>query len=308
MTALTAGAVLLCAGAAQYSARLLPRKPIVFALGWWRWPAAVIAAGLLFLLLGVPVVNLIYKAGVIVQPTETGVTRSWSTLKSLHIIVTSPMRYQKEFGLSLLIAAGAAAIALVVALPLAWLAKRGGPLAMPAILLGAAALAIPAPLLGIGLIDLFNGPSVALNWLYDTIAAPIIGQAIRALPLVVFISWLAFRSIPQDQFEAAALDGAGPCSRLFRIAIPQRWPTLAAAWLAAFVVAFNELPTTLLLQPPGTMTLPVQIYQLMHGTGEDLLAGIVLFLLVAYAITGAIAMALLNLAGVWQRSFRAREQ
>jgi iron(III) transport system permease protein len=308
VSALTAGAIMLCAGAAQYSARLLPRKPIVFALGGWRWPAAVIAACILFVLLGVPIVNLVYKAGVIVQPTETGVTRSWSAAKCLHIIATSPTRYQKEFGLSFLTAAGAAAIALVAALPLAWLAKRGGSLAIPAILLGAAALAIPAPLLGIGLIDLFNGPSVALNWLYDSIAAPMIGQGIRALPLAIFISWLAFRTIPHDQFEAAALDGARPCASFFRVALPQRWPAIASAWLAAFLVAFNELPTTLLLQPPGTITLPVQVNQLMHGTGEDLLAGIVLYLLVAYAITGAIALTLLTLAGASQRSFRAGER
>lgn len=296
VTALTTGAILLCAAVAQYSARLLPRKPIVFALGKWRWPAAAVTACLLFTILGVPLVNLVYKAGVITQPTETGAARSWSALKCLHIIATSPARYEKEFGLSFLIAAGAAAIALAAALPLAWLAKRGGLPAAPAILIGAVSLAIPAPLLGIGLIHLFNDSSLPLAWLYDTIAAPILGQAIRALPLALFISCLTFRSIPHEQFEAAVLDGAGPYSRLFRVAVPQRWPALAAAWLAAFLVAFNELPTTLLLQPPGTMTLPVQIYQLMHGNGEDLLAGIALFLLAAYAITGAIALALLNLA------------
>jgi iron(III) transport system permease protein len=307
ITALTAAAILLCAGAAQHSARLLPRKPIVFALGTWRWPAAAITGCVLFVAFGVPIVNLVYKAGVVTHPTATGVTRFWSAVKCLHFIATSPTRYQKEFGLSLLIATGAAAIALAASVPLAWLAKRGGLLATPAILLGATALAIPAPLLGVGLIDLLNGPSMALNWLYDTSAAPIIGQAIRTLPLAIFISWLAFRSIPHDQLEAAALDGAGAGARFFRVALPQRWPTLAAAWLAAFLVAFNELPATLLLQPPGTMTLPVQIYQLMHGTGEDLLAGIVLFLLAAYAIAVAIALALLNLAGASQRSFRARD-
>src|SRR5204863_6243102 len=110
--------------------------------------------------------------------------------------------------LSLLIAAGAAIAALVMALPLAWLAKRGGAGGIPGLLVGAAALAIPAPLLGIGLIHLLNDSSLPLAWLYDTIAAPIIGQAIRALPLALFIAWLAFRSIPQEQFEAAAVDGA----------------------------------------------------------------------------------------------------
>jgi iron(III) transport system permease protein len=296
-SALTAGAIMLCAWAAQYSTRLLPRKPIVFALGRWRWPATAITACVLFVLFGVPIFSLFYKAGVVTHPTATGATRSWSIIKCLHIIATSPARYQKEFGLSFLLAAVAAAIALALSIPLAWLAKRGGLCATPAVLFGATALAIPAPLLGIGLINLFNGPSVTLNWMYDTIAAPIIGQTIRALPLALFISWLAFRSIPHEQLEAAALDGAGARSRFFRVAVPQRWPALAAVWLAAFLVAFNELPATLLLQPPGTMTLPVQIYQLMHGNGEDLLAGIVLFLILAYAIVGATAFALLNPAG-----------
>ncbi len=79
-----------------------------------------------------------------------------------------------------------------------------------------------------------------------------------------------------------------------RVALPQRWLALVAAWLAAFVVSFNELPTTQLLQPPGPMTLPVAIYQLMHGSGEDRLAGIVLFLVLAYAAVGA------SIAAIWR--------
>jgi fatty acid desaturase len=53
------------------------------------------------------------------------------------------------------------------------------------------------------------------------------------------------------------------------------------------------------LQPPGTMTLPVEIYQLMHGNGEDRLAGIVLVLALAYLVVG---LACIALVGAWQRS------
>ncbi len=167
------------------------------------------------------------------------------------------------------------------------MARRGGLRATPALIFGAVALAIPAPLLGVVLIQVLDNPDLPwLNGIYHTNITPIIGQAIRALPVALFIAWLGFRSIPEEQFEAAAIDGAGRWNRFWRVAMPQRWPALFAAWIAALVFSFNELPTTQLLLPPGPMTLPVGIYQLMHGSGEDRLAGIVLFLVLAYAVVG----------------------
>jgi ABC-type Fe3+ transport system permease subunit len=144
-----------------------------------------------------------------------------------------------------------------------------------------------------------NDPNLPwLSWMYHTIYAPMLAQAIRACPLAIFLVWFGFRSIPQEQFEAAALDGAGGWARFWRIALPQRWPVLWGAWLAAFVVAFNELPATLLLEAPGRMTLPIAVYQLMHGTGEDRLAGIALWMVLEYAAVGAIVLML------WRRLTR----
>ena len=176
---------------------------------------------------------------------------------------------------------------------LVWFARRGPISAAAVTIFGAAALAIPAPLLAIWLIGVLNKPHLPLfGWVYHSVAAPMLGQAIRALPITMLIVWFAFRTIPIDQFESAALDGAGNWSQFWRIAIPQRRAAILAAWIAAFLWAFNELPATLLLQPPGPMTLPVAIYQLMHGSGEDRLAGIVLFTVAAYAGVCCIAITL----------------
>jgi ABC-type Fe3+ transport system permease subunit len=150
------------------------------------------------------------------------------------------------------------------------------------------ALAIPAPLLGIELIHLLDDPDLPwLNGLYHTNVAPILGQAIRAVPLALFIVWFGFRSIPQEQFEAAAIDGAGRFARFWHIVLPIRRLAIVVAWIIAFIYCFGELPTTQLLQPPGPMTLPVAIYQLMHGSGEDRLAGIVLATIIAYLVVAA---------------------
>jgi ABC-type Fe3+ transport system permease subunit len=219
------------------------------------------------------------------------VIRTWSLAKCLQVTVESalPDRLGRPIFWSMLTAFGAACITTAVALPLAWFARRGGWKATPAVLIGSMALAIPAPLLGVGMIELFNDPKIPLvGALYNTIYLPMLAQAFRALPLVLFIIWFALRTIPEEQFEAAAIDGAGSWLQFRHIALRQRVPALIAAWLAAFLLAFNELPATILLEAPGKQTLPIAVNLLMHGTGEDRLAGIGLLMLAAYAALMAI--------------------
>ena len=179
---------------------------------------------------------------------------------------------------------------LVAALPIAWLARRRDALGLvgriAAISLAAAALAMPGPLLGIGLISIFNHPNAGfLNALYDyTIVVPAIAQAIRAFPLGMLIVWHALNTMPGDLLEAAELDGAGVWTRLVRIVLPLRWPALAFAWLAAFVVAIGELSATILVVPAGVATLGVRISQLLHFNNQDKLAGLCLILMAAAAM------------------------
>ena len=80
MTAvLVVAGMVLCRGLAPGDRPLgLTRAGWVFRLGRWRLPAGVLAAGLLLLLVGVPLGNLVYKAGVIVSQTETGLVREFS--------------------------------------------------------------------------------------------------------------------------------------------------------------------------------------------------------------------------------------
>src|SRR5262245_9292828 len=53
------------------------RRPWVWRLRKARWPVSAATWLILFLVAGVPLVNLFYKAGVVVTATETGRARSW---------------------------------------------------------------------------------------------------------------------------------------------------------------------------------------------------------------------------------------
>ena len=202
--AMVAAALVLAAALSPARTVMTLRRSLTFNLATWRWPAAILMGGLLLVLVGVPLANLIYKAG---YDWISG----WSFAKLVSQVAASPARFGREFGWSFLIGSLAATTCVVIAVPLAWFARRGGWRAVPALAVTVLGLAIPGPLIGLGLIELFNQrDSALLTWLYDrTIAAPCLAQTIRALPLAMLIIWHAMRTVPQAMLDAASLDGAG---------------------------------------------------------------------------------------------------
>jgi iron(III) transport system permease protein len=154
-------------------------------------------------------------------------------------------------------------------------------------------LAIPGPLVGIALIRLLNRPPASplagLAWLYDTNFAPWLAQLLRALPLVTLVLWPALASVPQSMLDAAQTEGASWWRQLLQIALPQRLPALAVAWLVGLAVALGELAATVLVVPPGPTTISVRIFSLIHYGVDDRVAAICLVLCGALATLVAIA-------------------
>lgn len=275
------------------------RPPWLWQLGRWRWPVAIGLWAILLLVAGVPLGSLVYKAGVRVTATETGRVRSWSPAKIAERVAAAPGEFRGELWLSTTIGVSAATAALVIATPLAWSVRlaRREPWMRLAFL--ALCLTIPGPLLGIGLIRLLNrppdSPLADLAWLYDSNFAPWLVQTVRALPLVTLILWPALASVPQVMLDAAATDGTGWWGRLLRVALPQRWPAVAAAWLVGLAVAVGELAATVLVMPPQRSTaISVRVFQLLHYGVDDRVAAICLVIVAGVAALTGIAAALLK--------------
>jgi iron(III) transport system permease protein len=282
------------------------RSPWIWRLKNWRWPVAIALWLSLLLLAGVPLGNLFYKAGIQVSISDTGRTRAWSAIKAVERIAKAPYDFQGELWLSTKIGAAAATAALAIALPLAWSMRTSSApsatIQRPWFRLVALSLCltIPGPLLGVATIRLLNrppeSPFAALAWLYDSNFAPWLVQTLRALPLATLIMWPALASVPQVMLDAAATDGTGRWGRLLRIALPQRWPAAAAAWLVGFAVAVGELAATILVMPPqrGATALSIQIFQLLHYGVDDRVAAICLVTVFAVAFVTGIAATLLK--------------
>jgi iron(III) transport system permease protein len=173
---------------------------------------------------------------------------------------------------------------------------------LAAVVLG---VSVPGPLIGVALIWLLNHdlpPHISApggaqkSWLLmlydDTPLAPILAQAIRALPIAAVLAWHSFRTLSQDVLDAAALDGLAPRQVFWRIAIPERRAALAGAWLAAFAVAFGDLAWSLLVIPPGMDTIQRRVFGLVHSGVEEQVAAISLVNILVYAV---IVIAILSL-------------
>lgn len=287
--ALAVAALVVFATFMPLHARPAVRARWTFRLGGWKGPAFCVVTLILLCLMGVPLANLLAKLGIVVQQVGDGRVRSWSGSFAVETLLSSAWEFRREVVWSLGTGGFAATIALLIGVPLVWLARHSGWAATVVILAAAMLLAVPGPILGLGLASLLNRPGwLLLNFLYDrTVLGPAIALVLRCLPLVILVLWHALRSVPQATLEVAALEGAGTWRQLWWIALPQRRPAVAAAWLVGLAVAVGDLSACFLVLPPGATPLSVRIFGLAHYGVENLLAGITLlatFMMTAIAL------------------------
>jgi iron(III) transport system permease protein len=301
--------LLVCAwlSPAQWPLGLARRH--VFRLRRWRWPALLLVALTVALLAGVPLGNLVYKAGVTVRQLHDERIRSWSAGKFLQMVLLAPGRNLREAGWSLTIGGLAATAAVAAGIVLGSVARRGRAAATAVLAVVAVCLAVPGPMLGVSIIGLLNRAGHPwLLWLYDhSILAPLLAQWVRCLPLATLILWHGRQSLPQQLLDNAAVDGAGPLKRLVWVTLPILWPSLAIAWLTALATALGELAASILVVPPGVNTLAIHIFGLLHYGVEDQVAGICLAMIAFFLAVAAAALWLGWKAGrIWNSEFARR--
>lgn len=277
----------------------------VYRLGRGRWPAVGLLGLLVLVVAGVPLASLAYRAGLIATLTPHGPLRAWSLGKCLGMVLTSPIRFHRELGWSLGLSLLAATTAVFVAAGLVWATRRSRLGTGVVLGLAALTLATPGPLIGVAIIGVLNRPELPwLAYLYDqTIAAPWLALVVRALPPAILILWHALRTIPSEMLDAAAVDGAGPGTRFWRIALPARASAVGLAWVVALAAALGELVASILVVPPGVTTLSIRIFGLLHYGVEDQVAGICLALV---GLSAGVAAAVLWLGKRWKSQENGR--
>ncbi len=202
-------------------------------------------------------------------------------------LVWAAWRRIAEFGLppdlfhwvgnSAMLAAMATALALLLALPLAFGARRERKPGMGAVLLklGMLGYALPGGVAAVGLIIAFGRiDDLAASWapvvLSGSVAAVVMAYVVRFLAIPVSGLDAAYARIRREVDWSAESMGATETRLLWRIHLPLLLPALSAAGLLTFLDAMKELPATLLLRPLNTETLATALYaEAARGTYEE---------------------------------------
>lgn len=91
----------------------------------------------------------------------------------------------------------------------------------------------------------------------------------KYFPFVVVMVLARLQVIPQELYEAARVDGAGPLARFLAITLPQLRDVLVVVALLRTIWMFNNFEVVFLLTGGGplrsTMTLPILVYEQAFG-------------------------------------------
>jgi iron(III) transport system permease protein len=211
------------------------------ALGVWKIPSLIFVGLVLFASLFLPLLVLGY----------------WFFTE----LTTKNFKWDAMWGYglnSLWSAAVAATVALVLALPVAYLFARYKGIfgKLPAILT-MAGNALPGVVVALSMIFLFNGWFPAL---YGTIVVLLVAYVVRFIPLTVQAGQAAIRQTTENLEEAGHSLGCTKMGVLWRIVLPLSRPGFIAGWVVFFMTVIRELPATLALRPIGFDTLSVRIW------------------------------------------------
>ncbi len=273
------------------------RAPWQWKLGRGRAFATAVPSGILALVAGLPLASLVHQAGVGSTRVGENWQRFWSFRKLVSELTRSLDFYSRELWQTLWLGLAVATAATAIGLLAAWhLRSRSSP-PLGLLTLFALAMATPGPLLGIAAIHLLNHPAGSfwypLTVAYDqTLLAPWLVQTVRFTPVAAILLAAGFASVPANLMEAAKSDGAGWVARLVWIALPIAWPMVVVAWLVTLALSAGEVAATLLVLPPGTPTLAIRLFGLLHYGADDQVAAVSIVLLAAVSLLAAVAVGL----------------
>jgi len=132
--------------------------------------------------------------------------------------------------------------------------------------------AVPATVIGVGLIRLYNRPEGICQFIYGSLWIVIIGYIARFLPLSSRIMANYFKQIPDSMEEAGTVIGASWFRIVGKILMPLQGYGIVATWLICFLFCIGELGTTILVYPPGHETLPIALFTVMANSPVDVVS------------------------------------
>ena len=145
-------------------------------------------------------------------------------------------------------------------------------------------LAIPAPLIGIGLIETWNHPATSM--IYGSAMMPVLASIARFAPLVAILLHAQQSRLDKNLIEASRMLKVAPMKKFVKVIFPLIFPGIAISLAVVFTLSVSELGASLLITPAGQTSLMMKIYNYLHYGSSSGVASlsIVLILIITTGI------------------------
>lgn len=231
-----------------------------FSLGRARFPAVAFPVFVLCLSVLIPVLSLVRTTG------------TWTVLRD--VLVSS----RSEIVYSFAMAFAGALIMTIFAFFIACIMEKSSSKHRNVLeYMTQIPFAIPAILLGVALIKLWNHPATA--WLYGSSFMVIMGYVAHFVPFSIRATLSSLKQINPHLEEIGHLVSHNWLRTAGRILVPLTRTGLLTAFFIGFILSLGDLGITLLIIPPGMSIIPIKIYNFMHYGAEAKMAALSLMLL-----------------------------
>lgn len=191
---------------------------------------------------------------------------------------------------TLVYACGAAVVATALGLALAFAVGRSAPLRALALSVAIALFSWPAAATALGTVGAAAPAPAWLDPLLRSRLTVCIVVGLRLLPVSAVLALRAWGAMAPSWARAAALHGVPLSTYLRRVVWPSIWPSAACSFVLVGLLASADVPSVLLLHPPGEASLPLSIFTVMANAPEQTVAALCMVYLVAALAALSVAL------------------
>ena len=149
-------------------------------------------------------------------------------------------------------------------------------------------LTLPAPLIGMGLIGLWNSQMPLI--FHGNLIMPVLALLARFTPFAVILLVAFMKSQDRLLIDASRVFAGSYLRSLQGIILPLLLPGIIGTSAVAFALGLGELGATLMVMPPGDATLTMRIYNYLHYGASETVAGLSLLMTVMTALAGIVVL------------------
>jgi iron(III) transport system permease protein len=235
-----------------------------------------------------PLIALLWAASVAFVASDLRLTR-FSARHFDYVLFAYPKTWIAA-GNSMLLGVLTATVVCVLGLAVSWVVLRTRQAGRGVLdQLSMVPLSMPAMVFALGLLWVYVRLPVPI---YGTLAILLIAYVTHYLPFGVRSTSAALRQLHPELEEAARVAGATWLTTMRRVTVPLVKPTMTAAWALLFIMAMQEVSSSILLYSSSSIVLSVAVFDLWeNGNPSDVAALGFVQLAASFVVVGLVLRA-----------------